>query len=90
MNRVTDDSKSFKANICVVFLAENTFRIILYLFWGIITLDVVRQAVVLVPFVLIGLALGMLSGKVLDERIVKRVVIVMLVVSGAALVVNGL
>ena len=90
VNRVTDDSKSFKANICVVFLAENTFRIILYLFWGIITLDVVRQAVVLVPFVLIGLALGMLSGKVLDERIVKRVVIVMLVVSGAALVVNGL
>ena len=89
VNRVTDDSSAFKANICVVFFVENTFRIILYTLWGIITFDVLRQAVVLVPFVLIGLALGMLSGKVLDERIVKRVVIVMLVVSGAALVVNG-
>ena len=29
ISRVTDDSHSFKANICVVFLAENTFRIIM-------------------------------------------------------------
>lgn len=90
VNRVTDDSRSFKANICVVFLVENTFRIILYAVWGIITFDILKQAVVLIPFMLVGLALGMGSSKVLDEKIIKKIVIVMLIVSGVALLGNSL
>lgn len=90
VNRVTDDSRAFKANICVVFFVENTFRIILYSIWGIITLDILRQALILLPFVLIGLVLGMLSSKVLDEKIVKKIVIIMLMVSGVALIINSL
>ncbi len=89
VNRVTDNSSSFKANICVVFLAENTFRIILYVVWGIITLDIVKQAAVLLPVMLIGLFLGMLSSKVLDEKVVKKIVIIMLLVSGVALLVSS-
>ena len=46
INRVTDNSSSFKANICVVFLVENTFRLILYGLWGIITWDIVKQGIV--------------------------------------------
>lgn len=90
VNRVTDNSRAFKANICVVFFVENTFRIVLYSIWGIITLDILRQVLMLLPFVLIGLILGMLSSKVLDEKIVKRIVIVMLMVSGVALIINSL
>ena len=90
VNRVTDDSRAFKANICVVFFVENTFRMILYSIWGIITLDILRQALILLPFVLIGLVLGMLSSKVLNEKIVKRIVIVMLMVSGVALIINSI
>ena len=86
VNRVTDNSSSFKANICVVFLADNTFRMILYAMWGIITWDIVKQAVLLVPLMLIGLLLGMYSGKFLDEKIIKKVVIAMLIVSGVALI----
>lgn len=90
VNRVTDDSSSFKANICIVFLVENTFRIVLYTLWGIITFDIFKQAVVLIPFMLIGLILGMLSSKVLDEKVVKKLVIIMLMISGVALVKNSL
>lgn len=90
VNRVTDDSHSFKANICMVFLVENTFRVILYSVWGIITFDILRQAIMLMPFVLIGLGLGMLSSKVLNEKIVKEIVIIMLMVSGVALIINNL
>ena len=46
INRVTDNSSSFKANICVVFLVENTFRLILYGLWRIITWDIVKQGIV--------------------------------------------
>lgn len=90
VNRVTDDSRAFKANICVVFFVENTFRMILYSIWGIITFDILRQALTLLPFVLIGLVLGMISSKVLNEKIVKRIVIAMLMVSGVALIINSL
>ena len=90
VNRVTDDSRAFKANICVVFFVENTFRMILYSTWGIITFDILWQALILLPFVLIGLVLGMLSSKVLNEKIVKRNVIVMLMISGVALIINSI
>lgn len=90
VNRVTDDNSSFKANICVVFLVENTFRIVLYAIWGIITFDIIKQTLVLVPLMLIGLLLGMCSGKYLNEKIVKKIVIIMLVVSGVALIMNNL
>ena len=89
VNRVTDDSSSFKANICVVFLVENTFRVILYGLWGILTLEILKQVIVLIPLMLTGLALGMFSGKFLDEKVVKKIVIVMLIVSGIALIKNN-
>ena len=89
VNRVTDDSSSFKANICVVFLVENTFRIILYSVWGIISFQTFKQAVFLIPFMLLGLALGILSSKILDDKLVKKLVIIMLIISGIALVINS-
>lgn len=90
IGRVTDDTKAFKANICVVFLIENTFRIILYAVVGIITPDILKQVLLLVPFMLLGLFLGMQSGKVLNDKLAKKIVIVMLIVSGIALIVNNI
>ena len=90
ISRVTDDSHSFKANICTVFVIENVLRIILYSVRGILTFDIFRQAVVLIPFMLIGLCAGMLSGKFLDEKIVRKLVILMLNISGAALIVTNI
>jgi hypothetical protein len=86
VNKVTDDSHSFKANICIVFLVENTFRIIFYTMWGIITFDILKQAFCLLPIMLAGLFLGMKSSKVLEEKMIKKLVIIMLIISGIALI----
>ena len=90
ISRVTDDSHAFKANICMVLIAENTFRIVTYALWGIITLESLRLALVLMPAMLVGLGLGMACSKVLSERVVRRVVVVMLIVSGVALIATSL
>lgn len=90
VGRATEDSSSFKANMCSVFCVENTLRLILYSVWGIITLESVKQALILAPFMLAGLFLGMKSSSVLDEKHVKRVVIAMLIISGIALIINSL
>ena len=90
VGRVTKTSDEFKANISAVFIVENTFRIILYSVLGIISFASIRQALIMMPFVLIGLFAGMKSAKVLDERVVKRLVIILLEISGVALIAMNL
>ena len=90
MGRTTDNSAEFKANMCAVFTVGNLFRIILYAAMGIITAPILRQTLILTPFMLGGLFLGMKSGGMIDEAKVRRLVIVLLIVSGAALIAQNL
>ena len=69
---------------------ENTFRIVLYALWEIITFDVLKQAMFLIPLMITGLILGMFSGKYLDEKIIRKLVLFMLIVSGAVLILHNL
>lgn len=85
MSSVTEDSPSFKSTMCVVFLTDNLFRVILYSAWGIITLPVLKYALILAPFMVLGLFLGMKSSKVLDEKLLKKIVIITLIISGITL-----
>ena len=90
VDRVTVGTDEFKANISVVFIVENSFRIILYSILGIITLSTLRQSLILVPFMLVGLFAGMKSGEVIDEKIVRKCVIVLLIISGVMLIIKNL
>lgn len=90
VGRVTDTTDEFKANISAVFIVENTFRIVLYSLIGIITAETLKRSAVLMPLMLAGLFAGMKSAQVLDERAVKKLVIILLVVSGIVLIINNL
>lgn len=90
IGRVTEDSASFKANMCCVFLFENTFRLLLYLFTGILSAAIFRQALLMLPLMFAGLGLGILSANILNEKIVKRLIIILLILSGIALILNTL
>lgn len=90
VNRVTNNSQSFKGNICFVFTIENTFRIIIYSILGIVTFSTLKQAILLIPFMLIGLFSGMKFSQIIDEKITKKLVVIMLIISGIALIINNL
>ena len=90
LSRTTDDTHAFRGNLCMVFFVENTFRVILYAASGIITLAACRQALMLAPVMLLGLWLGMRAGRAINEKNAKKLVLMMLVVSGAALILNSL
>lgn len=90
ISRVTEDSHAFKGNICMVFLVEGTFRILTYSILGMITPDIFKQAIFLLPAMFIGLYLGMKSSKILDEKLVKKLVIFMLIISGGSLILSNL
>jgi hypothetical protein len=89
VSRTTDNNSSFRGNICIVFFVENTFRIILYCVIGIINITILKEAIILFPFMLVGLIIGNKLTKVFDEKVVKKAVIVMLVLSGVSLVIKN-
>lgn len=90
VGRVTDTTSEFKANISAVFIAENTVRIILYSMIGVITADTLKRSVILIPIMFIGLFLGMKSAQILDEKVIKKIVIVLLIISGIVLIINNI
>ena len=90
VGRTAKDSHAFKANVCFVFTVESLFRIMLYVIYGILTWDILRQALCLAPVMLLGLFSGIYCCRWLSERAVKRFVVVMLIICGITLVINNL
>ena len=90
VSRTTDNISAFRENICIVFLVENSFRIILYSIIGIINFEVFKSALILIPFMLAGLFGGMLLAKIVSEKIVKNIVIMLLILSGLSLIINSI
>ena len=90
VSRVTEDGSAFRGNLCAVFTVENTFRIVMYSVLGIITWDTLMRAAMLVPAMALGLFMGIKCCGVLSEKVVKYVVIVMLIVSGASMLITNL
>ncbi len=90
ISRVTDNMEEFKANSAFIFIVDNLFRMVTYSVLGVITWESLRLSFLLMPVMLIGLFAGIRSSKVLNEKIVKKLVIVLLVVSGIALIAKNL
>lgn len=86
VSRVAKDSSAFRANLCVVFFVENTMRIALYAWAGILTPGMLWQALRLLPLMALGLILGARCRLLLDESRARRLVSVMLILSGLSLI----
>ncbi len=82
MNRVSDSSDEFKANLSAVFIFENSFRLILYALSGMLTADIIRQVLLCFPISLIGLYTGLVCGRFVSERTAKILVLAALLISG--------
>lgn len=90
VSRTSDNSSEMKGNLSIVFLIENVFRIVLYAMTGILTAEVFHQALILLPFMAIGLFLGMFLSNKMKESIVKKAVILLLILSGISLVLANI
>ena len=90
VSEITENTKEFKANLSVIFIIENIVRIITYISLGVISFATLKQVAILLPFMLGGLFAGIFSAKVLNEAIAKKLVIVLLIISGLALVLMNI
>ena len=57
---------------------------------GIVTVEVWKTSILLIPFMLVGMMIGLLIGRAMNEKTAKRVIIVLLLLSGIALVCSEL
>lgn len=90
INKVTDDMHTFKANACLVYLVSDILKTAMFIFLSIITKDILLSTLSLAPFALCGLWLGIKGSNILKESTVKKFVMIMLLLSGLALVVTNL
>lgn len=90
IGRTTENQNEFRGNLCVVFLVENIFRITVYSLTGIITLDVFKDTLLLFPFMIMGLLLGMFFSTKLSELMVKKIILGLLMISGAILIIQNI
>lgn len=90
MSRTTSTNSQFKGNMCLVFVVENTIRVIVYTLSGLITLSVIKTALLMMPVMLLGLVIGMQLSKVVDEKMAKQGVLLLLIISGASLILSNL
>ncbi len=90
VGRVTETNSEFKANMNAVFFVEGTFRLILYLCLGLITPASLRQSLILMPCMLAGIFLGSRCSRKLNEKVVKKLVIFTLILSGVLLILRNL
>lgn len=90
VSRVAETDSSFKANISAVFIADNTFRFILYSALGLLTIDTLKTALLLIPFGLAGLFAGIRCSSHVNERIIRMLTAALLVLSGLSLILKNL
>lgn len=90
VGRVTEDSESFKANISAVFIVDNTFRVILYSCLHLLTLQTIKMSLLLIPFALGGLIAGIKCSRKLDDKLVRKCTVILLVISGVSLILKNL
>lgn len=90
MGRTTETTNEFRGNLSMVLLADNLFRLTTYIATGIMTWPVVKNALILFPFMLLGLAAGMVLSKVMDEKVMRRIVTIVLIISGISLFLTNL
>lgn len=90
ISRVADNRSNLRGSICFVFLIENVFRIVIYTLAGIINIQSLTYTLWLAPAVVLGLGIGTKLDKHMDEKTVVKMVIILLLVSGATLVVRNI
>jgi uncharacterized membrane protein YfcA len=81
------DKQVFRATLYGLFFVDACYRLILYSFTGLITFDVMRFALYLTPFLIIGLVLGSRLHAKTDEKTFKKIIASILVITGVFLVV---
>jgi uncharacterized membrane protein YfcA len=84
------DKNEFRANITIYAIILNVITIIMYFYNGLITNDIIRNIIWLIPAMIIGVIVGILFSKKLNDKLFKKIALVLIIVSGLWTLVNAI
>jgi uncharacterized membrane protein YfcA len=82
------DKQVFRATLYGVFFVDACYRLILYSFNRLITIEVIKFALYLTPFLLVGLILGSKLNTKIEESLFRKVIAVILIGTGVLLLIK--
>jgi len=82
------DKSAFRAQLLVLFLLNDLFRVPLYVRYSLLTMDIVKFALWLLPAVCVGLFLGSRMHFQVSEKTFGRAIAAMLCISGVLLLIR--
>lgn len=80
------DKQIFRATLYGIFFVDACYRLILYSFNKLITIEVIKFALYLTPFLLVGVLLGSKLHAKINENLFKKIIALILMVTGVFLV----
>lgn len=83
-------NNEFKSNMGFISLFENLLRVVLYVISGILTIETLKIALILIPFSILSLSLGLYVAKFVDENNAKKLAIALLIITGVVLIINNI
>ena len=89
ISRTSKNRNQFRGDICCIFLLENIFRFGLYWATGILTQKILLLSLALAPAVFLGLAVGFMLDKHLNEQQILNLTVLLLAVSGISLFIKS-
>lgn len=87
LTRQLEDKQVFRATLYGLFLVDACYRLVLYSWGGLINWEVVQFAMYLTPFLLAGLVVGSKLHARISQDIFKRIVALILLVTGTFLII---
>ncbi|MFH1336322.1 MAG: sulfite exporter TauE/SafE family protein, partial [Candidatus Zixiibacteriota bacterium] len=82
------EKQVFRATLYGVFFVDACYRLILYSFNRLITIEVIKFALYLTPFLLVGLILGSKLNTKIEESLFRKVIAVILIGTGVLLLIR--
>lgn len=79
------DKQIFRATLYGIFFVDACYRLILYSFNKLITIEVIKFALYLSPFLLVGVLLGSKLHAKINENLFKKIIALILMVTGVFL-----
>ena len=90
LGRIIDDVQEFKGTMGVVLLFENTVRIIVYIIFGLLTTDTVKNSVLLFPIMVTVFFAGVIISRFIDDNIIKKCMGILLSLAGLSLALGNI
>lgn len=87
---ISKNSHQFKGNLSMIFLIENTFRIVLFIWLELLTRNMLFQVLFLFPAMLIGTFSGIALSGYLNEQKVQTIISIILLFSGLNMIIQNI